>query len=250
MQAVVNGLLTHYQQTGTGQTVLLLHGWGDNSQGLAALQKDLSRQYSVVSVDLPGFGASQPPQTGWNLDDYAEFTQAFLDKIGCNDVYAVIGHSNGGALAIRAVALKRLKAKKLVLLAASGIRTSQKTKRVVLKVIAKVGNLATLWLPERYRQGLRKSLYGVAGSDALVVPAMKETFRRTVRQDVQRDAAQLTIPTLLVYAENDRAVPLQDGETYQKLIKNSKLVTVADAAHFVHIDQPDQVATAVKDFLA
>ena len=249
MQIVVDDLLAYYDLSGKGKLVLLLHGWGDNARGLSTLRQSLAKKYQVLALDLPGFGSSQVPREVWDLDNYASFVQALLSKLDLKQPYAVIGHSNGGALAVRAVSLGLLKPRKLVLLAASGIRTGGGTKRFILKVIAKTGDAATIWLPERYRQALRRSLYGAAGSDMLVMPQLQETFKKTVRQDVQADAASITIPTLLIYAENDRAVPPGDGQKYHQLIKGSRLEIIAGAGHFVHHDQPARVETLIKDFL-
>lgn len=249
MQIVVNGLLVNYSLTGKGKLVLLLHGWGDDARGLAVLQTALAKDYRVLAPDLPGFGGTQAPGGVWNLDDYAGFLQALLDKLGLKQPYAVIGHSNGGALAVRALSLGRLKPRKLVLLAASGVRTNNRFKRLFLKIIAKTGNVATLWLPERQRQNLRKSLYGVAGSDMLAVPELQATFKKTVRQDVQADAAVIELPTLLVFAANDEAIPVADGRQYNRLIKNSRLEIIKDAGHFVHTDKPAEVLSLVEEFL-
>lgn len=249
MQIVVNDLLTTYELQGKGKLVLLLHGWGDSSKGLEALSERLSNSYKVLRLDLPGFGGTQAPKEVWNLDNYSEFVAATLSKLELEQPYCLIGHSNGGALSIRAISLDVLHPEKLVLLAASGIRSSQPFKRLILKIIAKTGNLATIWMPERYRKDLRKSLYGVAGSDMLVMPELEETFKRTVRQDVQLDAAKIAIPSLLIYALNDRAVPLGDGQAYNKLIKNSRLEIIEDAEHFLHLDQPEKVATLIEEFL-
>ncbi|HEX5744331.1 MAG TPA: alpha/beta fold hydrolase, partial [Candidatus Saccharimonadales bacterium] len=171
MNVVVDNLLTSYELSGKGKLVLLLHGWADSSKGLAGLARTLDG-YQVLAVDLPGFGGTQPPASAWDLDDYARFTAAVLDKLKLAQPYAVIGHSNGGALAIRAVSMGLLKPRKLVLLAASGVRTNSAVKRLTLKILAKTGNIATLWMPERYRMALRKGLYGAAGSDMLVQPEL------------------------------------------------------------------------------
>lgn len=241
--------MTNYQLTGKGKLVLLLHGWGDTAKGLANLSQSLSNKYQVVSVDLPGFGGTQAPKDVWNLDDYAEFVKIFLAKADLKQPYAVIGHSNGGALAIRAISLGELKASKLVLIAASGIRTKQKARRVALNIIAKTGNIATIWMPERYRQGLRKSLYTTAGSDMLVAPHLEETFKKTVRQDVQADASVIDVPTLLIYGLDDTAVPVDDGKQYKRLIKNSRLEIIDGSGHFVHQDAPGKVQGLIKEFL-
>ena len=248
MNVIVDGLLVNYQLHGKGKLVLLLHGWGDGAKQLSQLSADLAKHYQVLAPDLPGFGGTQGPNTAWDLDDYASFIEALLGKLGLKQPYAVVTHSNGGAMAVRAISLQRLKPQKLVLMAAAGVRTNNPFKRFIIKIIAKTGNVATLWLPERYRQDLRKSLYGVAGSDMLVVPELQNTFKKIVRQDVQADAAALDVLTLLIYADKDKAIPLADGRQYHSLIKGSRL-EVLEGGHFIHLDQPEQVAKLVKDFL-
>jgi pimeloyl-ACP methyl ester carboxylesterase len=104
-------------------------------------------------------------------------------------------------------------------------------------------------MPDRYRTALRKSLYDTAGSDMLVVPHLEETFKRTVRQDVQKDAVAITQPTLLIYAAGDDAVPVADGKRYHELIAGSRLEIIDNAGHFVHKDQPAQVTKLIKEFL-
>ena len=250
MNIVVDNLMTNYELTGSGKLVVLLHGWGDRARGLAALQRRLSARYQVVALDLPGFGGSQPPEESWDLDDYAAFTAAFLEKLGLPKPFAILGHSNGGSLAIRGLSVGQLQADKLVLLASAGIREGNSLRRLGLKIVARTGNLVTLWMPDRYRRGLRKSLYGVAGSDILVAPQLEETFKRTVRQDVQADAAKLELPTLLVYGDQDRATPVAMGQRYHQLIKGSRLETIPGAGHFLHVDAAEQVENLVEDFLA
>lgn len=249
MNVVVNNLLTSYSLSGKGKLVLLLHGWGDSAKGLASLQKYLDKDYQVLALDLPGFGATQASKAVWDLDDYARFLQSLLTKLELPQPYAVAGHSNGGALAIRAASLKCLQPQKIVLLAASGVRTNNKTKRLVLKIIAKTGDIATIWMPERYRQALRKSLYGAAGSDMLVAPHLQDTFKKTVRQDVQADAVVINVPTLLIYAADDDAIPVADGKQYHRLIKDSQLEIIPEAGHFVHNDQPEKVQALIGYFL-
>jgi pimeloyl-ACP methyl ester carboxylesterase len=246
---VVDGLLTNYELQGKGQLVLLLHGWGDSAKGLRGLHQQLAKKYQVLALDLPGFGATEAPKDIWDLDNYARFVGALMTKLKLQQPYAIVGHSNGGALAVRAISLQTLKPQKLILLAASGVRTNNQLKRFLLKIVAKTGNIATIWMPERQRQALRKSLYGVAGSDMLVAPHLQDTFKKTVRQDVQADAVAVDVPTLLIYAANDDAIPLADGRQYKSLIKGSRLEVIPDAGHFVHLDQPKDVARLIEGFL-
>lgn len=252
MQLVVNSLLTTYEDTGNnqGKVILCLHGWGDDRRTFAGLTKALQSSYRVISVDLPGFGSSQAPHEVWGLEDYVSFLVDFLKKLQIEELSALIGHSNGGALAILALSRGMLSTQRLVLLGAAGIRDQEKAKKLGLKVIAKTGKAATFWLPANKKKALQKRLYGAAGSDMLVVPHLQETFRKTVAQDVQADAKAITTPTLLIYGERDRATPVQYGEIYHRQIKGSKLEVVPGAEHFVHHDKPAEVQRLIEEFIS
>jgi len=250
MQVVVDSLLTNYRQTGKGgQQILLIHGWGDSLETFSALVKELQKKNVVTALDLPGLGSSQIPPVPWELADYANFVQKFCEKLKLNPAI-LIAHSNGAAVAIKVVANKNLIPKKVVLLGAAGIRDKQKLRKIGLKVVAKSGKVATFWLPRRHKRKLKEKLYGAAGSDMLKVPHLQETFKRTVREDVQKDAATITIPTLLIYGENDRATPPEYGELYHRLVTNSKFKLVKGAGHFVHQDDPVQVSRLIEEFIS
>ncbi len=251
MQIVVNSLLITYEDTGSHKekVILCLHGWGDDHRTFATIGKALQSSYRVISVDLPGFGVSQAPDDVWGLEEYASFIADFLKKLQIRELTAVIGHSNGAALAILASARGLLPAQHLILLGAAGIRDQEKAKRLGLKAIAKTGKVATFWLPAGKKKALQKRLYGAAGSDMLVVPHLQETFRKTVAQDVQTDAAAVSVPTLLIYGERDRATPVDYGIIYHRLITGSRFEVIAGAEHFVHHDKPAEVEQLIREFI-
>lgn len=249
MQVVTNSLMTQYQRVGKGRTVVLLHGWGDAAAGLKPLADYLAQTYEVISVDLPGFGGTQVPPTAWGLDDYVDFIRAFLDKIDVRSVYAFVGHSNGGAIAIRGLANGTLQAERLALLASAGIRNEYKGRNKVLRILAKTGKLATKPLPQSVQKKLRRKAYMAIGSDMLVAEHLQETFKRIVTDDVRADAAQLLMPVLLIYGEQDESTPVWYGEQYHELMNESTLEILPGAGHFVHLDRPKDVEQALAEFL-
>jgi len=233
---------------GKGKAVLILHGWGDSGKGWADPAARLAKHFEVVTVDLPGFGGTQMPKTPWGLDDYGAFVGAFLTKIRARP-YAVIGHSHGGAVAIRGLARRDFAADKLVLLDSAGIRSQYLGRKKSLRLITKTGKLFTKPLPAGVKKRLRRKVYETIGSDMLVVERLQETFKKVVTDDVQKDAATLKLPTLLIYGEDDLDTPLQYGRMIHNLIPGSKLETVPGAGHFAHRDRPDEVFTLIQEFL-
>lgn len=254
MQVVVNSLLTAYRHvtpTGTSRPatagpILILHGWGDSSAGWTTFADTLGADAYIL--DLPGFGGSEAPHEDWDLGSYASFVSSFLRKINIKPS-AIIGHSNGGAIAIKGLADGSLTAHRLVLLASAGVRTEGQGRKLMIRRIAKIGKRVSAPLPRSTRAALRRALYRRVGSDMLVAEHMEGTFKRVVGQDVQEDARKLTLPVLLVYGEFDEDTPVRYGEILHSHIRNSELKTVS-AGHFLHHDQAGQVSGLVKDFIA
>ena len=249
MQVIVDGLLTNYVREGKGRSVVILHGWGDNSTSWLELAKDLSKNFEVIIPDLPGFGGSQAPEATWGLDDYAAFAEAFLKKIGITEVYCLIGHSNGGAIAMRGIAHNILSSNKLVLLASAGIRGEHKGRLKGLSAAAKTGKILTSPLPTSAKNRLRNKAYKAIGSDMLLSKGLEDTFKNIVTDDVQADAKIINIPTLLIYGEKDDQTPLRYGETFHELIDYSSLEVITDAGHFLQLDNEKEVKSAIVGFI-
>lgn len=256
MQIIVDNILVNYQVSGSGsKIILLLHGWGSNSTAFSALSSELSKKYKIVALDLPGMGQSQLPPTAWNLDDYKNFVTSFLAKLNINKVYSIIGHSNGGSLAIKMAADKNLaanfKLSKLVLIGSAGIRYKQKLKKQIFKLIAKLGKggLSILPLPASAKLKLKKKLYQAAGSEALDNPELEQTFRLVVGEDISPQAAKLKLPTLLIYGKQDADTPVEYGQILSSLIENSKLEVVEGGGHYIFLDQPKITLNLIEDFL-
>jgi pimeloyl-ACP methyl ester carboxylesterase len=250
MQIVVDDLLVQYEQSGSGgRVVLLLHGWGDDVRSWQALMAELAQTYHVVALNLPGFGGSQIPPEAWGLDEYGHFLAHFVEHIDLRP-NIIIGHSNGGAIAIKGVASGALVADKLILLASAGVRSHNQGRKLLLKAVAKTGKAVTLALPGTARQKLRRHLYAQAGSELLLVPQMEATFKKVVGEDIISAAQKITIPTLLIYGEQDTATPPLYGRLLHEAIAESVFEVVGSAGHFVHHDQPATVGRLIKDFMA
>lgn len=250
MQVVVKSLITNYHQDGSGPAVVLLHGWGDDSSTFRDLADSLSKNFTVIRLDLPGFGKTQPPEGVWGLNDYCDFVAEFLNKLGHTKIHGLVGHSNGGAIAIRGVGTARIKTDKLILLAASGIRDVYKGRKKLMRLIAKLAKTVTFLLPKSTQHKIKKKAYKTIGSDMFVAEHLQETFKKVVTDDVRKDCVNIGIPTLLIYGTKDEATPPSYGQKYHELLSNSKLEILDGSGHFVHHDQPSRVLKLTKEALA
>lgn len=249
MQLIVDGLLTDYERVGVGPLLLILPGWADTSVSWQQVQKQLANRFDVVVINLPGFGRSQTPPDAWGLDEYVAHIAAFLAKLDAGNPQAIVGHSNGGSLAIRGLATGKLSADKLVLLASAGIRGERSSQNLFLKYIAKTGKVLTAPLPKSTKAKLRRRLYAASGSDMLVAEHLQESFKKIVATDVRVDAENIKLPTLLIYGDQDNATPLSYGQMYHERIQGSRLEVLNGAGHFVQLDQPERVMALIGEFV-
>lgn len=248
MTIIVDNKAVGYDCKGKGkQVVVLLHGWGANRRSLDAVAKELSSKYTVISLDVPGFGESERPDEIWGLGEYASWLSACLAKLKV-EPYVLVGHSNGGAIAIKAVSLG-LAVEKLVLIGASGIRSRENGKKMFYKTVAKTGKVATAVLPKSVRKRIRGKWYDSIGSELYDTAGMEEFFKKVTSEDLLIDSAMLGVPTLLIYGSEDKATPPLYGRLYHESIDDSTLQIVEGAGHYVFVDKPAQTLALIKDFL-
>ncbi len=252
MQVIIDTLLTSYAHIGSGsKTVLFLHGWADSGKTFNTLAQQLIKEnpdYQVVALDLPGFGATQTPQASWNLPDYATFVAHFMAKTKYRPE-VIIGHSNGGAIAIHGISQNIFTTQKLVLIGSAGIR-NKSAKKEMLRMLAKPAKVAIKVAPAATQKRVKQKLYSTIGSDYLVAEHMQETFKNIVAYDVRNEAAQITLPTCIIYGEHDTATPPEYGTQFNTIIPTSTLHIVPLATHFVHQEQVPKVATIIKEFIS
>lgn len=249
MQVIVDNILTSYKKYGSGKKVILcLHGWGDSVESFDALGQFSPDKYTTILLDLPGFGGSARPPLDWGLTEYGQFVEKFSKKIDIKP-YALLGHSNGGAISIFASGSGDTPPSKLVLIASSGVRSTDNLKKTIHKLLAKIAKLLIFALPKNTQRKIKKKLYTRIGSDYMVVEELQDVFKRIVSYDVLNDARKIKNPTLLIYGSNDLITPLWQAKKIAEAIPDSKLEVIEGAEHFPHKQQPEKVKKLIEDFL-
>lgn len=251
MKILVDGQMLEYKDEGSGPIVIMLHGWGTNLSTFDNIAKKLTEKFRVLRLDFPGFGASPKPSDDWHVGDYGRLVSGLIDKLKLGQVYALIGHSFGGRVIIKGVADGNLKPEKVVLIGSAGVKSDATIKTRSFAVIAKTGRVVTA-LPalNKLRPALKKKLYGAAGSsDYAEASQMKNIFLNTINEDLLPYIHQISQPTLLIWGESDTETPVADAYKMLNELPNADLSVVADAGHFVYLDQPEKVEQALELFL-
>ena len=250
MKTIVHNLATEYQDEGNGPIMLFLHGWKADAHTFDPLISGFVDAFRVIRLDLPGFGGSEAPREPWGVGDYSVFVNAFIQKLGIS-INTLIGHSFGGRIIIKGVAIGELHPTKVVLIASAGLSTHKKLRNRLFTVLAKVGKAIMRIFPVSIRTRLRRALYEKAGSsDYLDAGTLRETSLKVIREDLSGYAKGMKVPTLLIWGENDTATPLSDGKRLHSLISNSQLKVLEGAGHFVHQERAEDVSALITTFIS
>jgi pimeloyl-ACP methyl ester carboxylesterase len=248
---VVDGIKLAYVDEGSGDPVVLLHGWGGQAVSMTPLIVGLRDKYRVLAFDLPGFGGSSVPPIPWGTPEYAAFVEKAVASLGITRA-TYIGHSFGGGIAIWLAVHVPEAVQALVLVDAAGIRPPATFRRRMRQLFYKTAK-TLLRFPMLGAQGpvLRERLamrFGSADYRAMT-GVMRASMVRTVNLDLTACLGAVSAPTLLLWGEKDTETPIADGRKMEQLIRGSRLIAIAGAGHFSYLESPAFVNAVVSAFL-
>lgn len=238
MFKTIKKIKVNYKQYGEGDDVVLLHGWGQNIQMMEPLSNYLKANHKITIVDLPGFGLSSEPSYAYTVYDYVELLKELFDELKIKKP-TLIGHSFGGRLSI--IYASKYEVKKIVLFGSPCVRHEYKScKQTILKALKKIKILSPL-------ANLMKKITGSADYKN-ASPVMREVLVKTVNEDLSECAKKIKAETLLIWGDNDTAVPLEHAKELNNLLKNSDLI-VLPGSHYCYLENLHQVINILNNFL-
>lgn len=241
------GVRTAYLEEGSGQDVILLHGWGQNKEMMGKIAEHLRTHFHVWSLDFPGFGESDDPTEAWGVPDYEEFLSDFITKNQITNPI-LIGHSFGCRVAIRYAVDHPDNVKKMCLTGAAGIRPKHGLDWQIRTGIYKAGK----WMLKVTGQKERlEELQKNAGSEDYknAKGIMKPTFVKVVNDDVSSILKDVKCSVLLVWGDQDTAAPLWMGKQMEKEMPDAGLAIFEGDDHWAYWHQPDRFNAVLDVFL-
>lgn len=230
----------NYISEGSGEAVVLLHGWGSNILPFKSMIDILKTKYHVIAPDLPGFGSSDEPTESWCVDDYVDFLIKFLDALGIKKA-TFLGHSFGGRIIIKFFERDSLpfEITKLILTGSAGIKPKKTLKQNAKIKIYKLGKkfLSLSVVKKCFPDALEKFQSRSGSADyRAATPVMRQTMVRVVNEDLTHLLSKVTPSTLLIWGENDTATPVSDAYLMEKLMPDAGKVILKNAGHYAFID--------------
>ena len=268
----LHGERVAYRDVGTGETLLLIHGMAGSSATWRAIIPELSKKYRVVAPDLLGHGASAKPRGDYSLGAFAAWLRDLLDELGISRA-TVIGQSLGGGVAMQFTYQHRDRCERLALISSGGLGPdlnwilrilSAPGAELVLPVVApqpvlNLGNKLGSWLTSAGIKSPRASEMWSAYCSLSDRPT-RQAFLRTLRSVVDYRGQAVSalgkihvsygLPTLLIWGEQDRIIPVAHGYAAHEAVPGSRLEVLAGVGHFPHVEAPTAVVDILDDFIA
>ncbi|HSS21844.1 MAG TPA: alpha/beta hydrolase [Pyrinomonadaceae bacterium] len=265
----VDGVRVHYQEAGdpNAPPMILIHGFASSNMVWSKVFLELAQNFRVVAPDLPGYGYSAKPRhLDYTIARQAEMIVGFLKQVGI-DCAHFVGSSYGAAVATTIALDHPELVEKLVLVGA--VNNNKPTRYLLMRLFGSpiigdvlspllVGSRRLLrlrmkrvydrheWVLDERRVEARHLPLRTRGAHRAII----RTVRRWDADRVSRDAHLITQPTLLLWGDMDREVPLKDGERLHQHIPNARLMVFRACGHLPHEEYPETFVKLVTEFVS
>lgn len=268
----IHGQPVTFHMMGEGPPILLIHGITSSSRTWKRVMPRLAETHTVIAPDLLGHGRSAKPKGDYSLGAYASGIRDLLVALEIPRS-TVVGHSLGGGIAMQFAYQFPERMGRMVLVNSGGIGREVNP---ILRAAALPG--AELVLPFMFhpmlhdaalkvrsaigRIGLQPNadIDGVSeGFASLTEADARRAFLNTVRSVIDvggqkvnaRDRLYLAadVPTLIVWGENDRIIPVEHAHAAHEMMPGSRLELFSDAGHFPFNDHPDRFVNLMREFI-
>lgn len=266
----VDGEAIHIKQQGHGPVLFLLHGSFASLHTWNEWDNLLRNDFRTISLDFPGHGLTGPTRTEYySTDDYEKLVFQIADKLSI-DTFYVAGNSMGGLVAWKMALHRPNRIRKLILLDAAGYSTIEKGKQAVnqqrplIFTLLQNDLIASALVKITPRFLFDWNLRQVYGNPKKVKSTDVDRFYdlmlrkgnrlatvKRLRQtslDLQDSISTIKVPTLIIWGEDDRWIPVSSAVRFNEEIRDSKLEILQGVGHIPMEEEPIETAEIVKNF--
>jgi non-heme chloroperoxidase len=260
----------HYEDHGSGQPVVLIHGYPLNGASWEKQERVLLQAgYRVITYDRRGFGKSSQPTVGYDYDTFAADLNTLLDHLNLTDV-VLVGFSMGTGEVTRYLSTYgSARVTKAVLMGAippfllkttdnpegidgavfDDIKTAVLADRPAFlkSFLDNFNNVDVLGGTRLSEQAWQNEFIVAVGASPYAAHACVDTWLTDFRDDLPK----IDVPTLLIHGDADRILPYPaTAARLPGLIKDLEFVTVEGGPHNIAWTHPDEVNDALLAFIA
>lgn len=250
----------NYSDSGNGQVIVLIHGFCESLRLWDSIQAELSRFARVISVDLPGFGASRLEQSEVSMEFFGDQVMDLLNELGISN-FSVVGHSLGGYVALAILERYQSRVDALVMFHSTAYPDSQDKKQnrdkmagfisrngVATFMDSFVGSLVAQPNREKCKTQIETlTLDGKTADQQAVLLTIEAMKNRPDRTNV---LAQYGGRVLWIIGQDDVAVPLADGLKQAEIGNRTEALVLKNCGHLGMIEKPTTTLTRLIEFFA
>jgi len=247
----------NYEIEGTGDTIVLLHGFLESLEIWDYYSENLSKEYRVVRIDLPGHGKSDVINSVHTMELMAEAVKTVLDKEGVNKCI-MAGHSMGGYTTLAFAEQYPEYLKGLVLFHSAAHADSEEVKKNrdrMVKLVEQdrlgfINNfIPGLFAPDNIKR-FSKEIDNLKNSAAqtskkAIVAALKGMKERTEKISLLKN---ITIPVIYIIGKEDSRIPTDVALKQAALPNRCSVLLLGDVGHMGYIEAKDETLKALKCF--
>lgn len=245
----VSGLRLHLSSLGEGSTLVVMH----HSTGpfWTPFYEQLAQSFALLAPDMPGYGRSERPPSARSPRDLAIRCLQGLDALALDRIH-LLGLGFGGWVAAEMATMRWRALTTLTLVGAAGIKP--RSGFIHDPMMSGFADYARMGFSSDRRFD---DIFGPEPAPELVDLwdySREMTARVTWRPWMWSTTlpsllAGLPVPTLVVWGDDDRIVPLDCGEQYAQILPCARLEVVPAAGHLTDVEQPEALAAVVTDFV-
>lgn len=245
----------NYRESGSGPTVILIHGFPMNQQVWSDFAEKLSAWFQVVTPDLPGFGKSPALQEGFSLDDVAQTLHTWIKEKKYKQP-VIIGHSLGGYIAL-ALADHDLDIMSGMCLfhstALADADEKKESRNKVLEFIEKKGVQAftSNFIAQLYADPQHSSITKIKN---IAVQSSKETvtgYTRAMRDRKDRTGLlkRFPYPVMFLAGDKDQNIPPDSIHQQVTLNKKAEANILPEVAHMGMFESEKACLKSIQKFI-
>ncbi len=255
---IFNNKSIHYKREGTGKPIILLHGFLESLDMWDNFTKSLSNKFTVIRIDLPGFGISETISNIHTMELMADTVNSIMDQEQIESA-VIVGHSMGGyaSLAFADKYPERLKGLCLFHSHAAADTEEAKTNRertieiVEQNHIGFISNfIPDLFAPENVQKFEQEvdllKTSGIKTSKKGVIAALKGMKIRTDKLGLLE---KINVPVLFISGKKDKRIPANTILEQALLPHHSEVLLLEDVGHMGYIEAKKETLESLQCFV-
>ena len=258
----VNGMTIQYLEGGSGEPLVLIHGFGADKDNWTRIGKFLTPHFHVIAPDLPGFGeSSKEPDGKYTIKDQAVFLKKFIEKIGIKSFH-IGGNSMGGNIAGQYAALYQNDLKSLFLIAPGGVVSSEPSEMyqmlnkgeanpLIARSVEEYEKLLDFvffkkpFIPNSIKGFLVKEAIKNQDSNKKIFQLLKAP---NLNEPMESLLKNIDVKTFILWGAEDRVLDSSGAKILETVMANVKAIVLENTGHVPMIENPEKTAELYLDF--